>query len=78
MLSFLLVSFFVLFFFALDISNPDQALASVVLPTIPSHFLCFVSLCRVPRSIYIFGIECHSTLQEQEELISRLPVEIYV
>ena len=76
-LSLLLVSFF-FFFFPFHISNLDQPLASVVLPTIPSRLLCFVSLCWVPRSIYIFEIECHSTLQEQEELISPLPVEIYV
>ena len=51
--------FFRSFFFSLHISNLDQPLASVVLPTIPSHLLCFVSLCWVPRSIYIFGIVCH-------------------
>ena len=27
---------------------------------------------------YIFGIDCETTLQVQEKLISRLPVEIYV
>ena len=27
---------------------------------------------------YISGIDCQSTLQVQEKLISRLPVEIYV
>ena len=27
---------------------------------------------------YIFRIDCQTTLQEQEKLISRLPVEIYV
>ena len=27
---------------------------------------------------YIFGIDCQTTLQVQEKLISRLPVEIYV
>ena len=26
---------------------------------------------------YIFGVDCQTTLQEQEQLISRLPVENY-
>ena len=30
------------------------------------------------QSIYIFGIDYQTTLQVQEKLISRLPVEIYV
>ena len=47
-------------------------------PPYPSHLLCFISRCLVPRSIYIFGIDCPTTLQVQEKLISRLPVEIHV
>ena len=27
---------------------------------------------------YIFGIDCQTTLQVQEKLVSRLPIEIYV
>ena len=53
------VCFFFRFFFSFHISNLDQPPASIVLPTIPSHLLCFVSLCLLPRSIYIFGIEYH-------------------
>ena len=53
------VCFFFRFFFSFHISNLDQPPASIVLPTIPSHLLCFVSLCWLPRSIYIFGIEYH-------------------
>ena len=48
-------------------------------PPYPSHLLCFISRCLVsPRSIYILGIDCQTTLQVLEKLISRLPVEIYV
>ena len=73
------VSFSFRFFFFLSTSltliSRSRRLFS---PPYPSHLLCFVSLCWVPRSIYIFGIECQTTLQVQDELISRLPVEIYV
>ena len=61
MLSFLLVSFFV-FFFSLSISltliSRSRRLFSPPFVS-PSHSLCFVSLCWVPWSIYIFGIKCH-------------------
>ena len=43
-------------------------------PPCPSHLLCFISR----RLGYIFGVDCQTTLQVQEKLISRLPVEIYV
>ena len=48
-------------------------------PQYPSHLLRFISRCLVSTSIYIFGIDCRTTLQVQEKviIISRLPVEIY-
>ena len=39
---------------------------------------CFTMLGSCARSIYIFGIDWQSTLQVQQKLISRLPVESYV
>ena len=41
-------------------------------PSIPQSFIMFYF--TMPG--YIFGIVCHTTLQVQEKLISRLPVEI--
>ena len=41
-------------------------------PSIPQSFVMFYF--TMPG--YIFGIVCHTTLQVQEKLISRLPVEI--
>ena len=38
-----------------------------------SHLLFYFTMLG-----YIFGIDCHTTLQVQEKLTSRLPVEIYV
>ena len=43
-------------------------------PTIPQSFVTFYFTMLG----YIFGIDCQTTLQVQEKLISRLPVEIYV
>ena len=43
-------------------------------PTIPQSFVMFYFTMLG----YIFGIDCQITLQVQEKLISRLPVEIYV
>ena len=43
-------------------------------PTIPQSFVMFYFTMLG----YIFGIDCQTTLQVQEKLISRLPVEIYV
>ena len=43
-------------------------------PTIPQSFVMFYFMMLS----YIFGIDCQTTLQVQEKLISRLPVEIYV
>ena len=43
-------------------------------PTIPQSFVMFYFTMLG----YIFGIDCNTTLQVQEKLISRLPVEIYV
>ena len=43
-------------------------------PTIPQSFVMFYFTMLG----YIFGIDCHTTLQVQEKLISRLPLEIYV
>ena len=43
-------------------------------PTIPQSFVMFY----FTMLSYIFGIDCQTTLQVQEKLISRLPVEIYV
>ena len=31
-------------------------------PPYASHLLCFISRCLVPRSIYIFRIDCQTTL----------------
>ena len=42
--------------------------------TIPQSFVIFYFTMLG----YIFGIDCQTTLQVQEKLISRLPVEIYV
>ena len=42
--------------------------------TIPQSFVMFYFTMLG----YIFGIDCQTTLQVQEKLISRLPVEIYV
>ena len=42
-------------------------------PPYPSHLLFYFTMVG-----YIFGIDCQTTLQVQEKLISRLPVEIYV
>ena len=54
------------------------------------NYTIFKTAARVPHHIpvicyvyftmlgYIFGIDCQTTLQVQEKLISRLPVEIYV
>ena len=44
-------------------------------PTIPQSFVVFYFTMMLG---YIFGIDCQNTLQVQEKLISRLPVEIYV
>ena len=41
--------------------------------TIPQSFVTFYFTMLG----YIFGIDCQTTLQVQEKLISRLPVEIY-
>ena len=46
----------------------------LALPTIPQSFVMFYFTMLG----YIFGIDCHTTLQVQEKLISRLPVESYV
>ena len=35
-------------------------------------------ICYFTMLGYIFGIDCQTTLQVKEKLISRLPVEIYV
>ena len=43
-------------------------------PTIPQSFVMFYFTMLG----YIFGIDCQTTLQVQEKLISRLPFEIYV
>ena len=43
-------------------------------PTIPQSFVMFYFTMLG----YIFGIDCQTTSQVQEKLISRLPVEIYV
>ena len=43
-------------------------------PTIPQSFVVFYFTMLG----YIFGIDCQITLQVQEKLMSRLPVEIYV
>ena len=43
-------------------------------PTIPQSFVMFYFTMLG----YIFGIDCQTTLQVQEKLISRLPVEICV
>ena len=43
-------------------------------PTIPQSFVMFY----FSMLGYIFGIDCQTTLQVQEKLIRRLPVEIYV
>ena len=43
-------------------------------PTIPQSFVMFYFTMLG----YIFGIDCQTTLQVQEKLISRLPIEIYV
>ena len=50
---------------------PQQPLA---FPTIPQSFAMFYFSMLDD----IFGIDCQTTLQVQEKLISRLPVEIYV
>ena len=72
-LSFLLLSFFIFFLS----TSPTLISCSCSFPHhTPAIWLCFVSRCEVPRSIYIFGIECHTTLQVQEEFISCLPIEI--
>ena len=42
--------------------------------TIPQSFVMFYFTMLG----YIFGIDCQTTFQVQEKLISRLPVEIYV
>ena len=42
--------------------------------TIPQSFVMFYFTMLG----YIFGIDCQTTLQVQEKLISRLPVELYV
>ena len=39
-------------------------------PPYPSHFLFYSTMLS-----YIFGIDCQTTLQVQEKLVSRLPVE---
>ena len=57
--------------------------------TYTSHLLFFVphasrhprletELTRFPDRFIFFGIECQTTLKVQEELISRLPIKIYV
>ena len=46
----------------------------VAFHTIPQSFVMFY----FPMLGYIFGIDCHTALQVQEKLISRLPVESYV
>ena len=43
-------------------------------PTIAQSFVMFYFTMLG----YIFGIDCQTTLQVQDKLISRLPVEIYV
>ena len=43
-------------------------------PTMPQSFVVFYFTILG----YIFGIDCQTTLQVQEKLISRFPVEIYV
>ena len=43
-------------------------------PTLPQSFVMFYFTVQG----YIFGIDCQTTLQVQEKLISRLPVEICV
>ena len=43
-------------------------------PTIPQSFVMFYFTILG----YVFGIDCQTTSQVQEKLISRLPVEIYV
>ena len=43
-------------------------------PTIPQSFVMFYFTILG----YIFEIDCQTTSQVQEKLISRLPVEIYV
>ena len=43
-------------------------------PTIPQLFVMFYFTMLG----YIFGIDCHTTLQVQEKLIGRLPVEMCV
>ena len=43
-------------------------------PTIPQSFVMFYFTMLG----YIFGIDCQTTLQVQEKLVSRLSVEIYV
>ena len=46
----------------------------LVFPTIPQSFV----MSHFTMLGFIFGIDCQTTLQVQEKLISRLPVEIYV
>ena len=46
----------------------------LVFPTIPQSFV----MSYFTMLGYIFGIDCQTTLQVQEKLISSLPVEIYV
>ena len=46
----------------------------LVFPTIPQSFVMFYFTMLG----YIFGIDCQTTLQVQEKLVSRLPVDIYV
>ena len=46
-----------------------------LVPTIPQSL--FV-MSYFTMQGYIFGIDCQTTLQVQEKLIGRLPVEIYV
>ena len=46
----------------------------LVFPTIPQSFV----MSYFTMLGYIFGIDCQTTLQVQERLISSLPVEIYV
>ena len=61
-------------------TNLDQTLAQISppWPWVILYQFVFTMLGSLLKSIHIFGMECQTRLLEQEEPISRLPVENYV
>ena len=61
-------------------TNLDQTLAQISppWPWVILYQFVFTMLGSLLKSIHIFGMKCQTRLLEQEEPISRLPVENYV